>query len=232
VVHGIAPGTATIRAFTATQTVGTLVVNVVAPGTQRRWPGAIWASLNAGFLPYHYPVEFTIFTTSTAPFTGETATGTVTLKANGAEVGRLMLTPEVRDGKIAAYVPQIGENTFTLEYPGDANFLPSSETWTITATRGSTTIQATAVRKGSGAVVRVHITGSPMASPGGTIRIEPGADVPLTAIGPGIAEAEVTLPDVPESTTTLTIHYSGDTRYLGGQQDVRIRDERRRTVRH
>lgn len=233
VIHGVAPGTATIRAFTATNTLETLVVNVVAPGTQRRWPGAVWTSMNAQYLQFHSQVVFKFFTTATAPFNGRSATGTVTLKENGVELGRLTLTPGTRQqGQIAAYVPKIGRSTFTVEYSGDANFLPSSQPHEVEGVRGYVTLEATAVRKGSSVIVRTHITGSPMASPEGTIRIGTGADVPLTAIGPGIARAEVTLPDVPENTTTLTVDYSGDPRYHGLQQGVRITDERRRTVRH
>ncbi len=232
-VHGVAPGTATIRAFTAANPVETLVVHVVAPGTQRRWPGAVWTSMNAQYLGFHAQAVFRFFTTATAPFNGQSATGTVTLRENGVELGRLTLRPGMRQqGQLAAYVPKIGRSTFTVEYSGDANFLPSSQPHEVEGTRGFVTLEATAVRKGSSVIVRTHITGSPIAGPEGTIRIGTGADVPLTSIGPGIATAEVTLPDVPESTTTLTVSYSGDLRYLGSQQDVRIKDERRRTVRH
>jgi hypothetical protein len=102
----------------------------------------------------------------------------------------------------------------------------------IQVTRGYNTIQATAVRTGSRVVVRTHLTGSPLAAATGTVRIGDGAEIPLTTMGPGIAEAEVTLDDVPESTTTLTIFYSGDANYFANQQDVRITDGRRRSARH
>jgi ELWxxDGT repeat protein len=232
-VHGIAPGTATIRAFTAANTLETLVVHVVAPGTPRRWPGGMWTSMNAQQLQFSSQVVFKIFTTATAPFNGRTATGTVTLNENGVELSRLTLKPEWGpQGQIAAHVPRLGKSTFTVEYSGDANFLPFSQTHDVEGVRGRVTLEATAVRKGSGVVVRARVTGSPMGGPEGTIRIGDGENVPLASIGPGIAAAEVTLPDVPESTTTLTVSYSGDPRYLGSQQGVRITDERRRTVRH
>ncbi|HEX6101117.1 MAG TPA: Calx-beta domain-containing protein [Thermoanaerobaculia bacterium] len=234
VVHAVGEGSAALRVFTEMQTLGVLVVHVVAPGAKPKWPGAIEMSLNASSLPFHSAAEVRIFTSSTAPFTGATPTGTVTLSANDVQVGQLTLQPGVfRQGKITTYVPKIGENVFRLDYPGDANFEGITTVWAIQVTRGYNTIQTTAVRTGSQVVVRTHLTGSPLAAATGTVRVgDDGAEVPLTAMGPGIAEAEVILDDVPESTTTLTVFYSGDANYFANQQQVRITEGRRRSARH
>jgi ELWxxDGT repeat protein len=233
-VHGVSVGSAALRVFTDTRTLGVLVVNVVAPGTKPLWPGAIDLSLNASVLPFHGAAKVDVLTAATAPYNGRTATGTVTLSVNSVEVGRLTLKPGLfRQGTLVAYAPKIGENVFRLDYPGDENFLSSTTVWAIQVTRGYNTIKATAVRTGSRVVVRTHLTGSPMAAASGTVRVgDAGAEVPLTAIGPGIAEADITLDDVPESTTTLTIYYSGDANYFANQQEVRITDGRRRSARH
>lgn len=225
--HALAPGTATIRVITSGTTTHTLVVDVVAPGTSRRWPGAFRASLDVSPREFQTPLEVDLRPGGSAPFTGASATGPVTLTANGVEVGRILL--ESHRSPIQIHLPDVGENLLTIRYDGDGNFLPHTETWKVGRTRGRATIHATAVRHGSRVIVRAHLTGSRTAGPGGTIRIG-ASEIPLTGIGPGIAHAEATLENVPESTTTATLLYSGDARYHSSQKDVPIQKARRRAI--
>jgi len=117
------------------------------------------------------------------------------------ELTRVTLNPAVRQLPVPFYLPQIGPSPITVNYSGDANFLPATLSTNLTATIGVTTIIAGAERLGSTAIVHARLTGSPVAAPTGTITIsEPGLLSPkivqLTDSGSGIAQAEVTLPNV------------------------------------
>jgi len=237
VARGVGVGTSTIRVFTPERTVGTLAVDVLAPGTQRRWPGAINVFVEQYSLGFDDEAAIRIDTTATAPFNGEPPTGAVSIRANEREVGRVNLTPDVRFRRVPFHVAEIGTNTIAVAYAGDANFLPMTETFDIVASRGSVTISGSGDRNGTAATIRVRVTGSPMASPTGTITVgEPGiipsVEVPLTPGAYGDAQASVTLTNVDSGPHTLVLNYSGDTRYQPATQSLRIHTDRRRGVRH
>ena len=234
--RGVAIGTATIRVFTPSATLGTLAIDVVAPGTTPRWPGGLALYLSYG-TPFDKPVNFRIEKSGTAPYSGATATGVVTASLNGQELARGSLTATGDVLELPFYLPDLGTYQVTLSYGGDANFLPTVSTEDVIILRGSATVTATAVRNGANATIYVRLTGSPMAAPGGTITIrEPGVIAPVQAtLGPyrpGISQAEITLSSVTPGVHTLIVEYSGDTRYYATTQNVRILDGRTRGVRH
>jgi len=237
VAHGLSVGTATISVFTPTGTLGTLAVDVVAPGTKLRWPGAVNAFLANGATSFDNQMGFSIYTVATAPYTGETATGLVTFTENGQELARVTLTPGAGTQKLLAYLPALGANSIRMDYAGDANFLPMTQTWNVNVTTGFVTILAGAARYGTTATVHVQVTGSPVATPTGTITVsEPGViparNVLLSTIEPGVAQADVVLSNVSSGPHTLVIAYSGDARYNAGTQAARITEARERAVRH
>jgi ELWxxDGT repeat protein len=236
--RGVAAGTATIRVFTPTETVGTLEIEVLAPGATRRWPGALYAFTTNGYTSFDDPLTLKIYTSGTAPFNGATATGHVIVKSNGRQVGEVLLasTSESRVWEVPYYATDIGDNRITVEYAGDENFLPETTAWTITSVRGHVSMTtSTVARTGTTATIRVRVEGSPMGAPTGTIHVSgsiPGAQANLVPTTAGTSEALVTLTNVPPGTHTLALGYSGDARYFGVTQDMRIMDERRRAVRH
>jgi len=138
---------------------------------------------------------------------------------------------------VSYYAADIGKNSVKVEYSGDENFLPSTTSWEIDATRGNVTITELALRNGPSTTLRITVAGSPMASPSGTIKVsEAGVIAPvqatLVSAAPGVAQAEVTLQNVTGNTHTLLIEYSGDTQYLPATQSTRLLDPRTRSARH
>jgi ELWxxDGT repeat protein len=235
IANGLSIGTATIRVFTASFTIGTLTVDVVAPGTKPRWPGAV--NVQPGnSISFDQPVDFSISNGATAPYTAQTATGLVTISANGQELGRttLPLTSGVRH--VPVYLPVVGATAGTVDYTGDANFLPMSTPWTLIAPRGYVTIASRADRSGATATIHLRLTGSPAAAPSGTVSVsEPGVipatQATLTAVA-GVGQADVTLTNVTPGQHTFVVNYSGDARYNGGTQNVRLLEEHRHVGPH
>ncbi|HYC91525.1 MAG TPA: ELWxxDGT repeat protein [Thermoanaerobaculia bacterium] len=214
-------GTATIRVFTPTVTVGTLQVDVVAPGTTPRWPGAINVFLDQASLRLDQQASLRIYTVGTAPFSGRPATGVVTVSANGVQTGRTVLDTATRTYVVPYSLADAGPNTITVSYAGDANFLPVTRTFQVTATRGNVTVTASAHREGTSLRLRVRVSGSPVVPPTGTVTV---GDAQATLTG---GEAELLLPNLPPGGHTFTIAYSGDSRYAPATQQVRHIDRRR-----
>jgi ELWxxDGT repeat protein len=236
VANGVSPGTATIRVYTPTATVGTLTVDVLAPGVKRRWPGALNGSPDSLSVPLDKRVNFRIYAVATAPYVGQTATGVVTIHANGQELGRTTLPAGGGERDVLVYLPDIGTSTVTVDYAGDANFLPMTIPSSLFATRGSVTISASANRSGTTATIHLRVTGSPMAAPTGTISVsEPGV-IPSTqanlTAATGAGQADITLTNVSSGQHTFVANYSGDTRYNAGTQNVRLLEEHRHVGPH
>lgn len=237
-VRGVSAGTATVRAFTTDGPVGSLEIDVLAPGATRRWPGGINVFMDNGTVQFDRPMIARIYTPATAPYNGQVATGLVTINANGRELARGTLGPGTRPLVLPFYMPEIGTNAITVDYAGDTNFLPTTQTYPIAATRGMVSVTATADRVGSTVTLRVTVIGSPMASPTGAVTISGAGGVilspamPLTATAPDRARADITLTNLSTGPQTLFINYSGDTRYLTGGQTLRVTERRRRSTGH
>jgi ELWxxDGT repeat protein len=240
-VHGVGVGRATIRVFTSAGTIGTLTVDVVAPGTRPRWPGITRTTGDVSpfsSLPFDKSTLLTVEAGGTAPFTGATVTGTVVAAAGGQELGRVTLDGKSSLVRFSIYLPALGANAVSVAYSGDANFLPSTTTFTVTTTIGSATIAPSGVRHGDAATVNVTVTGSPFGTPTGTVTIgEAGiiatqqATLSATTT-PGVAQATFTLTNLPAGAHTLSLTYSGDAKYRSGTQSFRLMDARTRAVRH
>jgi len=214
-----------------------LHIDVVNPGTKLRWPGGVDASPGNGTTSFDRPMVFAIHASGTAPYTGERATGVVTVSASGRELGRMTLAPGPGQQLLSVYLPALGVNTLRLDYLGDANFLPMTFTSNITAVTGPATILGGAERNGTTAKVHFRVTGSPEGTPTGTLRIaEAGViapiDIPLTTATAGTAQADITLTNVSAAPHTLVITYSGDGHYNPSTQNVRITEGHNRAVRH
>jgi ELWxxDGT repeat protein len=247
IARGVAVGTATIQVSASFGTIGVLTVDVVNPGTKLRWPGGVNVNTDSPVTSFDRPAGFSIFTVGTVPYTGEKATGVVTVSANGRELGRITLAPESAAQRLLTasssaqrlpiYLPALGVNALRLDYSGDANFLPMTSTYNLTATTGLATILGGVEREGTTAKVHFRVTGSPESTPTGTIRIsEAGViapiDIPLTATAtPGTAQAEITLTNVSAAPHTLFVTYSGDGHYGLSAQNIRIIEGRNRAVR-
>jgi hypothetical protein len=239
IARGQSPGSSTIRIFTAAGTVGTLTVDVVPAGTKPRWPGALDPLLVSAGVPFDHPISYLISPTGTAPFTGERATGTVTLTSKGHEVARVTLAPsaDLVPMTLTYYAEEIGANPITVVYSGDTNFLPITMNLNVNAFIGLATIVAGAARAGTTASVHIRVIGSPSAAPTGTITVSetgifPGTPAPLTTTSPGVAEADVKLTNISAGQHTFILTYSGDTRYSRSEQSLRMVEARSRGVKH
>jgi ELWxxDGT repeat protein len=236
VAHAGSPGTATIRVLSGTSVVASLAVDVVPAGTTPRWPGAVNVSLDRLNLRFDQQAVFTIENQGTAPYSGATATGVVTISTHGRELGRITLGPKSQRWTIPISPPDIGTAQIDVHYAGDANFLPSTASFSLTVTRGAATTIAAAQRSGTTVTVHVRVTGSATATPTGTISIsEHGAlqsEAALIATAPGVAEADVKINGIIGNLHTFVLFYSGDPNYVSGKQDVPLIDGRGRAVRH
>jgi hypothetical protein len=235
VAHGASAGTATIRVFTPTATIGTIIVEVVPSGTTPRWPGAVLAYPDNGGVSFDSPLGFSILSDATAPYTGAKPTGTVTVFANGHELGRVTLKPDVNRQKVTNYLPDFGDNAIRFDYSGDANFLPLSIASTVRVDIGRATILGGVERTGTTGKVHVRVVGSPSGAPTGTVIIsEPGVTktVTLSPGAPGEAVADVNLTNVSAAAHTFVITYSGDSHYRSSTQELRMNDARLRSVKH
>ncbi|HEV7571077.1 MAG TPA: Calx-beta domain-containing protein [Thermoanaerobaculia bacterium] len=236
VARGINPGSATIRVFTSAFEVGTIKIDVVPSGTKPRYPGAMSAYVFGG-QTFDSASGYSITTDATAPYTAEKPTGVITVSANGHELARVTLDPQVSQQKLIKYLPDLGDNLVRFDYSGDANFLPMFVTQTVSVSTGRVTILGGAERSGTSAKVHVRVTGSPAGAPTGTVTIyEPGViaakTVALTAGAAGEGEADVTFTNVSNAVHTLLVSYSGDARYSASNQDLRMIDARLRSVKH
>lgn len=236
VAHALSSGSATIRVLSPTQVIATLAIDVVPAGTTPRWPGAITVSAPRSDLPLGSPAIFTIENQGTAPFNGANATGLVTISAKGHELGRITLGTKRQTFTVPVLAAETGQQQFDVTYAGDANFLPSTSSFTVSVTRGAATIVAFGQRKGPDANVHVRITGLPIATPQGTINVsEHGSNqtpASLTATAPGVAEADVIMRGIGTGPHTFTVVYSGDANYVSGFKDAPLIDNRGRAVRH
>ena len=146
-------------------------------------------------------------------------------------MARVTLTPTKRTDIAQAYPLSLGENPITINYAGDANFLPITLTSSISATIGSPSITVTAERTGASLKIHIRVAGSPAASPLGTLEITaPGTQIhTLASLEPaaaGLSEAEVTVLDASTNGRTVHVVYSGDSHYTSGTQDARTTEIR------
>jgi len=228
IARGLAAGSATIRILSGTTVRGTLTVDVVASGSKPRWPGGL-ASEVSTFVPIDLPVLATIRATATAPFTGETPTGTVTVTSNGRELARTVITTP------GTYVlplsfTDLGKFPLRIDYSGDANFHPWTTTTDTTVTPGRVTLSATAVRIDASVELSARVVGSPLVKPTGTIRVsENGVKVTDASLVDG--EARITIPNVSASAHTYRVEYFGDARYNGAITTVLASKPKARAVR-
>lgn len=233
VVRATAVGTTTVRIITSTGLAGTLNVLVVPAGTRVRWPGgvAVLKFPDDERLTKMYGIS--VDTVATAPFTGRTATGLVTIRLKGREVGRITL-PAASDRSFAQfYLADVGPNEITVDYSGDENFLPSTRTVTARAVRGLAQIFGSIDRNGSGVTLIVDVRGVPLAVPTGTITVKevdvvgPTIEAKLMPTASGGMQARVVLPASKTGSRMFYITYSGDTRYEPGERVVRVRPKSR-----
>jgi ELWxxDGT repeat protein len=235
VAHAGGTGTATIRVLSGTSVIESLVINVVTADTTPRWPGAIDVSVNQSDLSFDRQATFTIENHGTAPYSGAVATGLVTISSNGRELGRITLGTPSHRSTLAVYAAETGQQKFDVTYAGDANFLPSTTSFTMNVTRGFASGIASAQRSGTTVNIHIRFTGLPTATPTGTLTIsEQGLhpmQTPLTTTGPGVAEADVQVTGVALGPHTFTVVYPGDTHYVSTFFNVPLIDGRGRAVR-
>jgi hypothetical protein len=214
-----------------------LQVIVAAAGTLPRWPGGVAMGGDFTALPFDHPLNVTVLTNGTAPLSGAAATGTVTFMVGQQELAR----QTVNGSKVTfpVYLRTLNQNNYTINYSGDANFLPQTVTSSVFVHQG------TAVLTGGLAAVQgaapgtfaltVRASGSPAAAPTGTLSVFNGSanllNIPLVAAGDGVAVAQATLTNLPAS-PTLTVNYLGNAYYVAGSQQIRAVASRHHLVRH
>jgi ELWxxDGT repeat protein len=233
-VTALKPGTSLIN-FEKSQL--PLLVTVVAPGTQPRWEGGVTIGYSFTATPFEKPITVTITPSGTAPFSGATATGFVTVTAFGKELERRTVngtTPIT----FPVYAPVVGSVPFTVAYSGDASFLPQTFEGSLFVNKGQVNIAGGLERVYGSAgtfALTVRAAGSPVAAPTGTMVVLNGAtEVARIALAPsitGVSIAHATLSNLPAS-PTLTINYLGDALYQSGSQQVRSIESRRRSAGH
>jgi ELWxxDGT repeat protein len=234
-VHAVAAGTAEIQVSNSAGLIASLTVDVIPPGTKVRWPGGIGGYCNQS-VSFDRPLPVQVYPAGRVPYTGALATGVVRVMSNGKELGRTTLTNGT-EITVPVYALTVGLQTAQLIYDGDANFLPMSLDITLYPDIGVVTTTTSADRSGPNATLHIRVTGSPAASPSGTVTVsEAGVIAPkqvtLTAGPGGIAQADVALTNLAPGTHTLVLAYSGDSRYYANTQNARLLDAHRRAAGH
>lgn len=229
--RGLRIGKATLTVLAGATIIRSLDVDVVATGNTPRWPGAIKLLSSTNKVAFDQTARFTIGTDGTAPYSGTMATGLVTISSNGQQLGRLTLTPAVQVADGLVYLPNVGSNPITIDYAGDANFLPMTLTSSVSATIGFPSITVTSTRIGASLTIHIRAAGSPFAAPTGTLDITvPGTQIhtqaTLATTAAGVAEAEVTVVDSGEK-HDVHVFYPGDAHYASATQDAHTVDLRR-----
>jgi len=232
-ITALKPGTSTIS---VQGNLRPLLVTVIAPGTQPRWPGGVTMAGDFTARSLDEPLMVTVAPSGTAPFSAAKATGTVVVTAAGRELARAAVgTGSI---KFPVYFQSLGSVAYAIDYSGDANFLPQTTNATVFVTPGRVTITGGLERTAGTAgtyTLTVHAAGSPAVAPTGTLSILNGAvevaTVTLVPSAGGISTAHATLTNLSTS-PTLTINYAGDALYQSGSQQVRVVEARQRSAHH
>jgi hypothetical protein len=237
-VTALKPGTTTISVTSAQygQLPDTLPVTVVAPGTSPRFPVALSAQrdFNTG-ARFDQVTRFTATMNGTAPLSGASAGGVVTVSRDGHELGRGTLDAKGK-ATIDFYPDEWGTLHYDVAYAGDANFLPATQRVDVFTVTGQATITGGLQRTGTAGTfaLTVRVQGSPVKPPRGTITVfSDGKNLgsaPLT-VGRADATASMTLTGLPSS-PTISVSYSGDGYHGGASQTFRVTEAHRRTVGH
>lgn len=230
-VTALKPGTATLSLDGRD-----LLVTVVAPGTQPRWPGALTIYPPFTAMSFDAPLTITITPAGTAPISGARATGTVTVTSAGKELARTVIAG-ANALDLPVFFPSLGQVPYVINYSGDANFLPESISKSVFVGKGRATMSGGLERTPANGTytLTVRTTGSPLAAPTGTLSVLNGgvavATVTLVPSAGGISMAHATIANLPAS-PTLTINYPGDALYQPGSQQVRFVEMRRHSAGH
>jgi ELWxxDGT repeat protein len=202
--------------------------------TTPRWPGGVTIEREGPSASrFDSPIIFLAKPAGTAPFTGATATGTITVSAAGHEVARQPLGA-ASVTTLRLFPSAVGTIRYDVTYSGDTNFAPQTLSADQFVSPGFVTLTGSLDRVAGAAdtfVLRVHAKGSPTVPPTGTIAVMNGttllATLPL-ATGGDESTASATLSNLPAS-PALTLQYSGDAFHAPSTQEIRV-VERRRSV--
>jgi hypothetical protein len=233
-VTGLSPGT-TLISVRSPQQLGPafMVVTVAAPGESVRWPGGVTFDTDFVVRRFDAPLTLTVIPEASAPVTGTKATGTVTLTADGQELARVTLSGTAAPVSVPVYFHSTGVVQYRMNYSGDANFLPTSREESTFVASGNAAIEGTVSADLSALTVR--LTGSPVVAPTGSVSVlHEGRLVSSAILQPAAdhtSSAQLSLSGV-EAGATVTIRYGGDRLYNAGEQQVRVRSSRQRSVRH
>jgi len=218
VAQGVGVGSATITISGPSFPIGTLKIDVVAAGTHLRYLDSVDVNLDTSFVSFDQAASLRVQSIGRAPFTGDTATGLLTISENGQELARGTLVSGTLITRIPFYLPSLGGQTLTFNYAGDANFLPISGSLIIQVASGEVTILPTVDQSGSNVTLHLHVNGSPQSPPTGTVTVtEAGGVGPFQAVLSG-GEAVLTLPALPGGRHTFSVAYSGDVHYHAATQ--------------
>lgn len=227
-VTALKPGTSTI-----TVQQFTLLVTVVAAGTTPRFPGALETDREYGGTPrLDRPVVVTVQAAGTAPISGATATGLVTVSAGGHELARRTISG-TNVIAIPVYFDSTGQNQYQISYEGDANFLPETFDETVYLDKGHVSLAANIARvagRDDAHRLTVRVEGSPRVAPTGHVYVYYNeALIASLPVIDGVASGE--LANLPLS-PTVSLEYSGDFNYESTSQEVRLIETHRRSSRH
>lgn len=232
-VTGLKPGTVTLTSAAAQSA---LSVDVVAAGARPRWPNGVGVDAFVTTARFEQPFFLTINPSGRSPLNGAAPTGTITVTADGAVTQYALNGTDVL--RVPLYLHQLGADVITINYSGDAEFLPQTYQQTLFATKGQTTMTGV-LEPVSGTAgsftLTVGVDGSPAAAPTGVVTVMNGttevARLTLVAGAAGESTAKTTLANLTAS-PTLTLNYSGDSLYNSATQQIRAIAPRHRGVRH
>jgi ELWxxDGT repeat protein len=235
-VTGLKAGSSTLKLDNDTAQ-SPLLVTVLAPGAQPRWPGGLTIETDFTATRFTKPLYASITPSGTAPLTGARPTGTVIVTVAGREMGRQTISG-TSTIKFPFYFPSVGQLNYSIAYSGDANFLPQTFDSMVAVYAGDVTLtgELKPVPNAPGTfALTVRATGAPATPPSGSIGIvSGGGEITrlLLVAGAGFSEAQTTLTNLPPS-PTITLNYApSDTLYSSATQQLRVTEARRRVATH
>jgi hypothetical protein len=156
---------------------------------------------------------------STVTSPGGTPTGTVAV-INGSHT-LCTMSLSAGAGSCSTRATPVGTDSLTANYSGDSNFVPSTDTSTITVSQAASSTAIAATPSGNPATYGQSVTyaatvtdatTSSTGTPTGTVTVSDGA-TPLCTIALSNGAGHCSASNAPAGSTTITADYPGDTNF-------------------
>ncbi|HEY1119561.1 MAG TPA: Ig-like domain repeat protein, partial [Acidimicrobiales bacterium] len=166
--------------------------------------------------PMTYGTDGTVQVTVTPA----TASGAVTITANGVTVGSGSVTNGAGTITVGGKTLAPGSHDLTVRYSGNATHNPSQGSVTVTVAKAVTSLTASAPAVEFGGDTTITITARPATAEGAVTVSEGGATLGAGTLSQG--SGTVVVPGLKPGTHTLAVKYAGDPRHTEAATTVTV----------